>query len=395
MSPLVRFMIFSTVFVKGGAFLSLPFLSVYLQKNFGASPAMTGLIVGLNPAAGLVMSFAGGYLSDVWGRKGILLLSTFLCGISYFLFAVSSEVWHFALVSIILGSASGAMQTSLRALISDLTAPAIRPRAFRLIYFAINVGASVGPLVGAVLLMKDFTVGFAITGSLYFLYFFTFILFNKLTHNPVYEETKTKVSFFGCVNILKNDNAFLIFVCGSLLLSLTYSQIETLLPQYLRNISGDAGIRTFSWLLAANSVTVMLGLYPATLAAKKLGAVGAIVWGQILMSIAFAIIPIFGTSVPAIMTCMILLTIGEILAFSNMSIVLDSYAKPGLKGSYFGASSFFMIGNSLGPLLGGFFYQSGGAYVAFLLLGLISFSGSFCYLRAERLRAPQHIEVLV
>src|SRR5688572_25672578 len=132
MSPLVRFIIFSTAFVKGGAFLSLPYLTIYLQKHFDASPAITGLIVGLNPTAGMAVGFAGGYLSDIWGRKGILIASIFLCGMSYVGFSYSTELWQFALASAVLGGASGALQTSLRALVSDLTHPSKRPLAFRL-----------------------------------------------------------------------------------------------------------------------------------------------------------------------------------------------------------------------------------------------------------------------
>lgn len=175
MSPLVRFIIFSTVFVKGGSFLSLPFLTVYLQKHFSATPAMTGFIVGLNPTAGLIIGFAGGYLSDIWGRKGILLVSIFLCALSYFSFAVADELWHFAFGSMILGAATGALQTSMKALISDITAPKVRPKAFQLQYFAVNVGASVGPLVGATLLLSDFSLGFLITGFLYLSIFLPFI----------------------------------------------------------------------------------------------------------------------------------------------------------------------------------------------------------------------------
>jgi MFS family permease len=394
MSPLVRFIIFSTVFVKGGSFISLPFLTVYLQKHFGASPTMTGFIVGLNPTAGLLIGFAGGYLSDIWGRKGILLTSMVLCTLSYFSFGIATEVWHFALGSIVLGAATGALQTSLRALISDITAPKVRPKAFRLQYFAVNVGASVGPLVGAALLLSDFTKGFAITGSLYFLYFITFLLFDKFSHNPVFEEIKTKTSFHECIKILKKDTAFLLLVVGSILLALCYSQIDTLLPQYLRNHSGDEGIKTYSWLLAANSLTVMLGLYPAIWAAEKLGAMGSVIWGQIIMGIGFAAMAFVGSSAIPLILCMVFLTIGEVFAFSNWSVVVDSYAKPGLKGSYFGASGFHMIGNSIGPLVGGYLYQTGGSYLAFCLLGLSAIAGVFFYKKAESRRTPQHKKVL-
>ncbi|MEZ4814050.1 MAG: MFS transporter [Bdellovibrionota bacterium] len=386
MSPLVRFILFSTVFVKGGSFLSLPFLSIYLQKNFAATPAVTGLIVGLNPTAGLLMGFMGGYLSDLFGRKHVLLIATIFCALSYFIFSHSTAIWHFAVGSLLLGSSTGALQTSLRALLSDLTPIDVRPRAFRLQYFAINVGASVGPLVGAIILMRDFSLAFNITGSLYLLFFISFLFFDKFTHNPVIEETKVKARFNDCIRILGRDTAFLLFVLGSLLLSVTYSQIETFVPQYLRNISGDQGIRTFSWLLAANSITVMLGLYPATLAAKKMGVVGAITWGQVLMSIGFAAMAFVGASPIGLIACMIFLTIGEVLAFSNWGIVIDSFAKPGLKGAYFGASGFFMIGNSIGPALGGYMYQNAGSYFTFNALGLLSLAGTLFYFKGQRIR---------
>lgn len=395
MSPLVRFIIFSTVFVKGGSFISLPFLTVYLQKHFAASPAMTGFIVGLNPTASLLMGFAGGYLSDIWGRKGILLSSIFICALSFFAFATGSEVWHFALGSVVLGAASGALQTSMRALIADITPESVRPKAFRLQYFAINVGASVGPLVGAALLLKSSSpsTGFLITAALYLSFFFAFIIFDKLTHNPIFEEVKTKTSFSECVNILRNDHSFLLLILGSILLSLTYAQIDTFLPQYLRNLAGDEGIRTFSWLLAANSITVMLGLYPATWAAKKMGAVGSVIWGQLIMAAGFAAMA-FGNSPVYLTLCMIFLTIGEVFAFSNWSIVIDNYAKPGLKGSYFGASGFGWLGHSVGPFIGGYLYQTSGAIFTFNLLGLVSALGVLFYIKAENRRTPQQQEAL-
>ncbi len=175
MSPLVRFIIFSTVFVKGASFISLPFLSIYLQRNLAASPAMTGLIVGLNPTMGMLVGFYGGYLSDNFGRRRILYSAIFICALCFFSFTIATQLWHFALANALLGGASGALQTTLRALVSDLTPANKRPQAFRLHYFAINVGASVGPLVGAALLLKDFSLGFITTGTLYFTFLVSFI----------------------------------------------------------------------------------------------------------------------------------------------------------------------------------------------------------------------------
>ncbi len=172
-------------------------------------------------------------------------------------------------------------------------------------------------------------------------------------------------------------------------MGLTYSQIDTLLPQHLNLIRSEDGVKIYSWLLAANSIVVMLGLYPVTWLAKRLGPLQAVVRGQIIMAVGFAAMA-FTSSTLGLLACMVVLTIGEVFAFSNWSVVIDRYAKEGLKGSYFGAAGLSMIGHSVGPLLGGLLYQSGGVYFAFILIALCTVLGTLFYGRAENLRTPQH-----
>jgi len=390
MNALVIFIIVSTAFIKGGAFLSLPFLTVYLMKHLQTTPALTGFVVGLNPLASMLVGFYGGYLSDIWGRKKILLFSALIAGASYLCFSISTEVWHFALFNLLLGAAAGSLQSALTALLGDLTVtPEKKFKAFRLQYFAINVGASIGPLVGAALLVKNSHFGFIITGSLYLLFAACFLIFDGLVRTPLPAHDPLRAatpSFSECVQILKNDAPFLLFVFGSLLMSLTYSQIDTLLPQHLRIMMGDEGIKVFGKLLAVNSVTVLLGLYPAIWISDKFGALRSIFIGQILMSVGFAAMAFAGASVPLLFSFMLLLTVGEILSFSNWSIVIDGFARPGLRGAYFGASGFALLGNTLGPTIGGFFFQNLGPRIAFSLLGFVSSLGVAAYLLAERKR---------
>jgi MFS family permease len=112
------------------------------------------------------------------------------------------------------------------------------------------------------------------------------------------------------------------------------------------------------------------------------------------MAVGFAAMAYVGSSPLLLILCMIFLTVGEVFAFSNWSIVIDSYAKPGLKGSYFGASGFGLLGNSVGPLMGGYLYQSSGAIFTFNLLGFLSALGVLFYIKAENRRTPQQEEAL-
>ena len=391
MSGLVWFIIISTAFVRGGSFLSLPFLSVYLIRNFHLSIALTGLIVGLNPLASMIAGFYGGYLSDFWGRKKILVFSSLICALAYACFALANGPWQFAILNFIIGAFAGSLTTSLKALLADVASPSKRHGAFRLQYFAINVGASIGPLVGAHFLISNSTDGFLITAGLFFVFAVSFCVFNYIVRtkssNPPPGQLGSPLNFRACLKILREDHAFLFLIVGSICMGLSYAQIDTLLPQYLRQLMGDPGISLFAQLLAANSVIVLVGLYPVLWITKKIGAAASINYGQVLVAVGFTGMAFVRQHALGFFICMFVLTLGEILAFSNWSVIIDSYAPSHLKGTYFGAAGFNLLGSCLAPFIGGALYDLLGVIPSFSILGLITAAGTLFYLRAARLRA--------
>ncbi|MCY8225550.1 hypothetical protein [Bacillus haynesii] len=53
------------------------------------------------------------------------------------------------------------------------------------------------------------------------------------------------------------------------------------------------------------------------------------------------------------MLSMFVLTIGEILCFPSMNVLLDELAPDHMKGAYYGMQNLYNIGEFLGPWLGG------------------------------------------
>nr|CAD7261901.1 unnamed protein product [Timema shepardi] len=89
-----------------------------------------------------------GGLSDVYGRKPVLL--TCLVGIasSYVLWAFSSSFALFVLARVVGGISKGNVSLSM-AIITDISTPAARGRGMALVGIAFSVGFIIGPVIGA------------------------------------------------------------------------------------------------------------------------------------------------------------------------------------------------------------------------------------------------------
>ena len=72
MSPLVRLCVSAGLAYCSYAMCRLPVLPLY-ARSLGASPQMVGLVVGASTITGVLLKLPAGALSDVFGRKVLLL----------------------------------------------------------------------------------------------------------------------------------------------------------------------------------------------------------------------------------------------------------------------------------------------------------------------------------
>ncbi|MFD1906310.1 MFS transporter [Paenibacillus rhizoplanae] len=93
--PLAWTIIIGTMFGRLVTSMSIPFLSIYLTQVLGASATQTGLTVAVSSLAGVMISFYGGYISDVIGRRIVMLVSVFGWACVFFGFAAAQHLWVF------------------------------------------------------------------------------------------------------------------------------------------------------------------------------------------------------------------------------------------------------------------------------------------------------------
>lgn len=144
-SPLLP--IFLIVFVDVLGFtIVIPLLSIYAEK-FGASPLVATLITSCYAAASLISTPIIGRLSDIHGRKPLLLISQAGTCLGFLLLANSTALWMVFVGRIIDGMTAGNLAVA-QAYISDHTKKEDRAASFAVIGIAFGFGFTIGPGLG-------------------------------------------------------------------------------------------------------------------------------------------------------------------------------------------------------------------------------------------------------
>ncbi|MEH7073192.1 MDR family MFS transporter [Neobacillus drentensis] len=366
--PIVWVLLIGTVLSRGAAFMTLPFLSIYLSRHMDLSPIVIGLTVGMSPLMGTVGGFIGGHLSDRFGRKPVMLISLFTVALVYYGFTVASSPGWFVLLNALNGLSNSFFEPTAQALMADLTDKEKRMKVYSLRYTAMNIGASVGPLVGAYLASTSAKLSFAITGTTYLSYAIVLvILLNKfIVHHT--GQSKKVVSFSNAFSIIKSDKALRYLIIGIILVNMGYVQIDSNLPQILEG-SLENGIQIFSTLITINAVMVVFLQMPISHIAEKFRLMQVMVVGAIFMAAGLVVFS-FVTGWTVAILAIVLLTIGEILIFPSNNMMIDRLAPEHLRGTYFGAAQFRKIGNFLGPIFGGYLLSQFQGQIMFWILAI-------------------------
>ena len=142
--------IFGIVLVDMLSFsLVLPLLP-YFARSFGANPTVTGLIFSSYPLMQVIAAPILGRLSDVYGRKPILMLSIGGTVAALLLLGLSHSIWML-LASRMIDGVTGGNISVAQAYMTDITEEKDRGKAFGLVGAAFGIGFILGPVTGGAL----------------------------------------------------------------------------------------------------------------------------------------------------------------------------------------------------------------------------------------------------
>ncbi len=137
-------------------------------KSLGAAPEMIGLIAGISTVTGVFVKLPAGALSDLYGRRRLLLLALLFFALVPFAYSLVRSAEQLLLVRFFHGFATAIFGPVATATVASIS---IEQRGERIGWYSLadNTGRTLGPFVGGALLfltLDNYYLVYVITGIL-------------------------------------------------------------------------------------------------------------------------------------------------------------------------------------------------------------------------------------
>src|SRR5690606_26732501 len=139
-------------FINRAGAMVIPFLSLYLINFEGFSLPQVGWIMSCFGLGSLVGTYFGGKLTDKIGFYKVILMSLFLGGLGFILLQFINSFYGFCIGIFLLVLVADAGRPAIFVAADTYSRPGNLTRSITLLRLAINLGFSVGPLVGGLII---------------------------------------------------------------------------------------------------------------------------------------------------------------------------------------------------------------------------------------------------
>ncbi len=379
----VWFLCLATLINRAGTMV-LPFLTLYLTVDRGFSPSTAGLALTIYGIAAIVIAPISGRLSDRLGGLRIIKLSLFLSGLTLLIFPFAKSLTSIFAMTGLWALVNEAFRPPSMSIIGDLAGPAQRKAAFALSRFAINLGMSIGPVIGGFLAMRSFKLLFYADATTALLAGLLLVLvpWRSASTNQEQINHQTGESQLPGVNASEvgapaNDSAstvtyssvpttaaqptrwgprlkdrrFLYFLAAMIPVELVFFQSLAAMPLFLvRDLHlTEAG---FGMLLAINTVLIILVEVPLNAAMGDWPHRHSLALGALLVGIGFGGLA-FGGGVFWLAATVVVWTFGEMILLPASAAYVSDISPPARSGTYMGLYTMgFSVAFAIGPLLG-------------------------------------------
>ncbi len=363
----ILFIVMFLVMVGFG--IIIPVLPFYAEE-LGASPAELGLLMAVYSLMQFIFAPMWGRISDRIGRKPVILIGIFGLSVSFFMMALSSQLWMLFAARIIGGVLSAANMPTVMAYVADITNENDRGKGMGIIGAATGLGFIFGPAIGGMFTNINLDAPFYIAGTVAFLTMLLVLLVLKESiHVSANKAAAQKKGSWK--NVFQGPLATLYIL--QFFITVSLAALEATFAYFAAARAGlDAVTLGYIFMimgLASAAVQGSMGVLT-----KKFGEVRIIQVGIIVSALGFALI----LFIQDFITAAIFLSIfgaGNGVIRPSVSSLLTKKSKAGYGMVTGSLSSFDSLGRIIGPVVGGFLYSVfiGLPYIFGILLSVFVF----------------------
>jgi predicted MFS family arabinose efflux permease len=326
-----------------------PFMGIWAIKELHAAQTKLAFTYLIGAGLSLLVGYAAGHWSDRIGRRPLILTGWgFQALVPLALLAIGHHVYAgLALLALLpaFGSLGGAAD---QAMIADLVAPERREAAYASVRVAANLGVTIGPPIGGLLLIgghwNHLWLGTLVLSAGGFLVAWRFIP-RRGAYAP---EGPPQRGSFGAII---RDSPFLLFMLSSVFATMTYIATEVLLPI---SVTTTHHLSPALWgcLMILNPLSVTIFQLRLTRRVAHIPASLKLGLAMPMMGVPFLLLNVNG-SAPVIALVIVIFVTGEMLWVPTSQAVVAALAPADIRGAYMGAfGGTWSVGWALTPFLG-------------------------------------------
>ena len=314
----------------------IPFLSLYLTDNLNFSLQQVGWIMTSYGLGSFLGAWLGGKLSDQIGYYKVILGSLFLTGISFMIIQYFTGFWSICIGFFVLIAIADMARPAFFVALSAYSKPENKTRSLTFIRLAINLGFSVGPALGGLIIA---TIGYY---GIFWVDGITCIIAGLVMIQTLHPK---KAKILDKEVVVKNpvkahkDRIYILFLIALALFGFIFVQYFSTIPLYYKEVH-HLTEEKIGLLLAMNGALIFLFEMPLIAYLEKTNStkIGNVASGFILTGISFILFLITPWA-GILIIGMIIATLGEMISFPFGNAFALDRSKKGRQGAYMGLYS--------------------------------------------------------
>ncbi len=332
----------------------VPFLALFLTAQRALTPVQAAVVISVLGLGGFLSQLLGGVYADRIGRRKVMLLALTLS--PPFLLALGLvRSYPLILGSAFLFALLGDMyRPAANAAIADIVPPERRAQAYGLMYWAVNLGFAVAPVLAGLIVARSYTLLFVGDAATLLLY----AVFIGLGVPETRAETPAGQERPGAFQVLRREPLLFAFAALTLLFGVVMSQGFVTLPLAMRANGLNEG--TYGWVISVNGLLIVaVGLFSA----RFLGRFPA----PMVLSAALALAGVgFGLNALAdtaagYALAVVVWTLGEVAQAAVAPGLVAALAPEHLRGTYAGVlGATWGLSVLIAPILGSWALERSG-----------------------------------
>lgn len=340
----------SSLLLTIGRGATLPFMTIYLTRRYAMSVEAIGYAMTIALTIGVVFSLGFGIMADKFDKKRYMLVSILVFILGFIAIPAVNNVALVVMFFAMINCAYSVFATVLKAWFADVLSPSEKARIFSLNYSFLNIGWTIGPPLGTLLVMYSLNLPFWLAA---FCAAFPLVFIGRFVQRVTASSANGEPVTWS-PSVLLRDKALFWFTLSGFLASFVGGSFASCISQYVLAVAdSNVAEHVVAVVLPVNAALVVTLQYSIgrRLTAKNLRplmTVGTVFFVAGLMGFMFSGVNLIIWGISAAV-----FTIGEIIYAPGEYMLIDNIAPPGMKASYFSAQALGWLGAAANPLATG------------------------------------------